>query len=115
MQFSIKGEICDSWRVVLGHGNGAETSSITISSQDLFTLLQVGPDPGPLELVMAWSTESYLPEINIPEGTIMMRPNVGTDLVAYSKRNGLTLEYWENKDLNMEGNIANYEGEYTPP
>jgi hypothetical protein len=115
VQFHIKGEIFDSWRVILGHGNGAETSSITISSQHLFALLQVGPDPGPLELITAWSSESYLPSIGIPEGTIMMRPNIGSGLVSYSTKKGPTLEYWENTDLNMEGNIARYEDEYTRP
>jgi hypothetical protein len=102
VRFSLRRQIFDALLVTLGD---MERSDF-IPSHYVFSFLQLGPDPGPLELVTTWSVQSYLPSIDIPQGQILMRPSVQGDLIAYAIGKGVVPQYWEN---------TSYEAEYIPP
>jgi len=118
VRFSVRKEIVDGLLVTLGRSSAVGTSDIIsdISIEDVLYLLQVGPDPGPtMQLVTKWTSSTYLPSIDIPQGNIMIRPSIKGDLIAYLKEKGVVLEYWENKEVNIGNTVPSDGAGYTPP
>jgi hypothetical protein len=92
VRFGLTNEIMGAWLVTLGQ------DSADFTTRTIISFLQLGRDTDPMmELVMTWSEETFLPSIFIPQGQIMMRPDMGNKLIRFAKKAGVIPKYWENK------------------